>query len=551
MHGKVAPHFERPRLTGERLHLVMLVAAAIYIVTHLVLGRALMTSDAPFAALFIGLTVMTALGNLFVAVPVWVYAATVLIRGPRSLVSLPTSVSDEELPDIVVQVPGRHEPLSEVQRSIDSVLRADYPHDKLRVQFVDNSDDERWREVAAAYADEARVSVEHREGTRGFKGGNLNHGLARLAPFKDAKHQLIGLLDVGDTFAPKVLRPMATEFVHDRKLGFVQDMFRIGNPNDTIINWSDGYAGDAARRFTEGCAAHYGIPTLNGHCALIRMEALDAIGRWDDARVAEDWSTGIRMLAQGWRGKWVDYDPNDPDMVSTELVPGDISAQQKQKRRWATGGTELARLHLGEWLRSPIPWHQRLALLLRLGANVTVIPNLLSQLIFPIWLALALLGEVPSGTVSFGILSIGLQNPFFMANLAGAINYAREGRWQGAGAVLLSYPVQALWRLPLLVHACLGFVEGLTAGLKTFVITPKLPEEPSVMDILRSQRLVIGVSLLPSVPLLVVLVTHPDRLSAVALAVLSLPAMTVGALLMVPSTQWLRARLGYAHQEWA
>lgn len=134
------------------------------------------------------------------------------------------------------------------------------------------------------------------------------------------------------------------------------------------------------------------------------------------------------------RGEWVDYDPSDPEMVSTELVPGDIAAQQKQKHRWATGGTELAKLHLRSWLRSSMPWHQRLSLVLRLGGNVSVLPAFVIQLLFPLWLALVAFGESSSVALTFGLVSTVLQNPHFLANATAAIKMrARIARAPGPG----------------------------------------------------------------------------------------------------------------------
>lgn len=528
---------------GKRIHALMLLVAAFYLAAHVKVGLWLGAQDLPFAGFVLALTLAVAIGNVVVAVPVWVFTGWSLIRGPRPLVPLPAPVDDDALPDIVVQIPGRNEPFEEVRRSIDAVLEADYPPDKLRVQFVDNSDDDRWTEVERFYANEPRVSVEHRDGTTGFKGGNLNHGLSKLGAFEDPSNVLIGLLDVGDTFAPKVIRPMATEFVNDSKLGFVQDMFRIGNPRETIINWSDSYVGDAARRFTEGYMAHYGLPTMNGHCALLRLSALEETGRWNESRVAEDWSTGISMLANGWTGKWVDYAPHDPDMVSTELVPGDIAAQQKQKRRWATGGTELAKYHLREWLRSTMPWHQRLSLFIRLGANASVLPSFLVQLLFPVWLALAFIGDAPLELLAIGLVSTVVQNPFVLANTAAAINYAREGRFRTGLMVLLAYPVQVLWRLPVFAHAGIGIAEGLTRGLKTFVITPKSRESQSIVDTLASQRLVVLVSMFTFVPLAAILAFGDTPSRSLIVATAALPVLTIAALFLVPSTEWVRQRI--------
>jgi len=522
----------------------MIVFALVYLVGHLALGAwlcgLLVQAHSPVIALMVAVTVIVALGNVFVAAPLWVYAGVALVRGPRPIVEAPEPVEEERLPRIIVQVPGRNEPTDLVVRSIDSVLNADYPSERIAVQFVDNSDDDRWQEVQGIYADDPRVQAVHREGTVGFKAGNLNRGLRIIEEDLRGQDVLVGLLDVGDTFAPKVLRPMATEFVRDPKLGFVQGMFRIGNPRDSIINWSDSHVGDAARRFTEGYIAHYGIPTMNGHCALLRLPAIEEIGGWNEARVAEDWSTGITMMIKGWRGKWVDYAPDDPAMVSTELSPPHVAGQQKQKRRWATGGTELARLHLVEWLRSDLPWNMRLSLFLRFAANASVLPGLVAQLLFPLWILFVLTGDVSRSVLGFGIVSVVLQSPFLVINSASAINYVRGGDPSKALRVFVAYPVQALWRLPLFAHAGIGVAEGLHRGLKDFVITPKGAHGTSIGGIVRAQSLVLVVSFVTAFPLLIALTAFGGELDPTLMATVALPVLTLAALFLVPITEYVR-----------
>lgn len=530
-------------MPGKGVQALIIMVGAAYLLLHASFAVHLFDHEGVVSGVLLVTALVVATANLFMVVPVWVYGLLTLVRGPKALVDLPVAVPDDALPEIVVQVPGRNEPLEAVRRSIDSVLEADYPAHKIRVQFIDNSDDQRWKLVAAHYCNEPRVRVEHRDGTRGFKGGNLNIGLERLGTFGDPARMLIGLLDVGDTFAPKALRPMATEFVHDARLGFVQGMFRIGNPRESVINWSDSYVGDAARRFTEGYMAHYGIPTMNGHCALLRLQALDQVGRWNEDRVAEDWSTGITMVVLGWRGKWVDYVPNDPDMVSTELVPSDIGAQQKQKRRWATGGTELAKLHLVDWMRADIPWHQRMALLFRLGANFSVLPAFILQMMLPVWVALIVLGDSSSSVATFGLLSTLAQSPFMFANTVAAFNYAREGQWRKAAVLVVAYPVQALWRLPLFAHAALGIIDGLHKGLKEFVITPKTRSSDGVVGSIRSQSFVVAVSVYGMLPLALLGLARPAQAQLLVMAGAVLPLLTIFALLLVPITQWARAHI--------
>jgi hypothetical protein len=49
------------------------------------------------------------------------------------------------------------------------------------------------------------------------------------------------------------------------------------------------------------------------------------------------------MLLAGWQGKWVDYAPTDPNMISGEMSPPTLEGQQKQRGKWATGRSELMR----------------------------------------------------------------------------------------------------------------------------------------------------------------------------------------------------------------
>jgi cellulose synthase/poly-beta-1,6-N-acetylglucosamine synthase-like glycosyltransferase len=526
------------------VHAIILLMSALYVVAHVALGTwlsaVLLEARSPVTALLAAVTVVVAIGNLFVVVPLWVFAAITLVRGPRPLVAPPAPVAEGALPHIVVQIPGRNEPTELVRRSIASVLNADYPREKLGVQFIDNSDDERWREVAHLYTNEPRVSVEHRDGTAGFKAGNLNIGLERLGAFADPGRVLIGLLDVGDTFAPKAIRPMATEFVNNERLGFVQGMFRIGNPRDTIINWSDSYVGDAARRYTEGYFAHYGIPTVNGHCALLRLQAIEDAGGWNESRVAEDWNTGITMIMRGWSGKWVDYEPTNPAMVSTELVPGEVIGQQKQKRRWAAGSAELARHHFVEWMRASLPWNQRVSLFLRFAASFAVVPGIIAQLLLPVWIVFALSGDVSRSVLWFGLMFALLQSPFMLVNTAAAINYARERNWRTAVRVLLAYPVQAFWRLPLFSHAAVGIAEGFSRGLREFVITPKNAQRASLLGTVKSQSPVLLVSVSTLLALQLTLLAWGGEPDPLWLAALALSVLTVCALFLVPLTQWIR-----------
>ena len=98
----------------------MVVVALLYLLGHLVLGSWLCTlllqAQTPVTAVMVAVTLIVAVGNLFVAAPLWVYAGVALIRGPKAIVEAPTPVSEDELPRIFIQIPGRNEPTDLVVR---------------------------------------------------------------------------------------------------------------------------------------------------------------------------------------------------------------------------------------------------------------------------------------------------------------------------------------------------------------------------------------------------------------------------------------------------
>jgi uncharacterized membrane protein len=153
------------------------------------------------------------------------------------------------------------------------------------------------------------------------------------------------------------------------------------------------------------------------------------------------------------------------------------------------------------------------------------------------------MGEGSRAVVLFGLLSVVMQSPFLLTNTVAAVNYVRERNWPTALRVFLAYPVEAFWRLPLFSHAGVGIAEGLTRGLKEFVITPKNREDVKVLRILQSQKLVLGVSLGTVLPLLVAMLAQPSEINFLIVAALTLPVLTICALFLVPLTEWIRRRL--------
>jgi hypothetical protein len=541
---------------GKRVYALILGLALLYAGAHLVVGPVLIVqallSGSVFVALVIGLTVLTALAGAGHIAQSLVFSAILLVRGPRRFVAPPPPVEDSRLPFVVIQIPGRNEPFEEVVRSIESGLALDYPADRLLIQHIDNSDDDRWRAVERHYRGNPRLVVLHRQGTAGAKAGNLNLGLAALPAriADDPRGVLFGILDVGDTFAPLPVRPMAAEFVRDQGLAFVQSITRIANPADTLITRAEGYLADATFRFFFGMQNTYGMPNLYGHHMLIRARHLAAVGNWDESKVAEDWSTAVRMLSAGGRGKWVDYHPADPAFVSAEMSPATLDAQQKQKSRWATGAAELIRDHAGGWLRAPLPWNQRADLMLRLWFYPTRVLQLVGRLMLPLWVSLAVLTGEGSSVPEFGLMSASMQSAWLIYRGAEAVSYLREGDPRRAGLLLLHVPLQTAYTLAMIPQVARGVLRGLGRSVNSFVVTPKRIERIGLLRNLVQQREALALASVAALPAVLLFGFGDEQAAPLGTYwLLTFAGLTVAGVFLVPGEQAAR-RLWQGAMRW-
>jgi hypothetical protein len=100
---------------AKRLYAVIALSAVVYVAVHLAVGAYLVGASgwrgSWFTAGLAATTIATAvLGALHVAQLV-VYAVVTLARRGRPFAKLPPAIADDDLPAVLVQIPGRNEPL--------------------------------------------------------------------------------------------------------------------------------------------------------------------------------------------------------------------------------------------------------------------------------------------------------------------------------------------------------------------------------------------------------------------------------------------------------
>jgi cellulose synthase/poly-beta-1,6-N-acetylglucosamine synthase-like glycosyltransferase len=114
-----------------------------------------------------------------------------------------------------------------VEESVLSCVRQDYPH--FKVYILDDSSDPQYQSRIDRFAAQypKQVQVVRRSDRRGFKAGNLNHGLAQIA-----HEPLFALADADEILPPDFLSRLVPRLLADEQCGFIQSNHH-SNPQDT------------------------------------------------------------------------------------------------------------------------------------------------------------------------------------------------------------------------------------------------------------------------------------------------------------------------------
>jgi cellulose synthase/poly-beta-1,6-N-acetylglucosamine synthase-like glycosyltransferase len=237
-------------------------------------------------------------------------------------------------PFVLVQVASYNEPPEIVRECIRSVCMLDYPKDRFAVQLCDDSTDRATVRAMEEICTEFSVEFRHRTNRRGFKGGALNDGLAAFAGTVD----LIAIVDSDYIVDPGFLVRIVPEFTSPT-LAFVQTPqayrnVRVGG----LTRWyelADAYF----YRVVQPVRARYQSLIFCGTMGLLRRAALEDAGGWSEECVTEDAELTMRLLARGWRGKYI------AEQYGAGLAPDLMSAVRSQQRRWAFGGIQMLRMN--------------------------------------------------------------------------------------------------------------------------------------------------------------------------------------------------------------
>jgi cellulose synthase (UDP-forming) len=234
-------------------------------------------------------------------------------------------------PEVLVMIACCDEDPDILERSLSSVTKLDYPN--YRVYLIENSRTKENKTACTAVAKKLGVDVFDIP-NRGHKAGALNDSLPHL---KGAA-KYIAVFDVDHKIVPEALRELVPLMEQDSGLAFVQTPQLYENAEET---WTTRAAAMQEMLLYDSVMEAKGSTEQALCCGsnfVMRIEALESVGGWDEHTVSEDLMTSFWIHKKGWRSLY------HRKAYAIGMGPSTVYGYWKQQQRWATGNTSVAKI---------------------------------------------------------------------------------------------------------------------------------------------------------------------------------------------------------------
>ncbi|MEM1209811.1 MAG: glycosyltransferase [Planctomycetota bacterium] len=297
--------------------------------------------------------------------------------------------ADDELPRVTVQLPVYNE-----GELADQCLRLaadlDYPHDRLQIQYLDDSDDGVTSDIARATVDRLRrerpdLDIQYlKRGDRsGFKAGALKYGTER------ANGEFLAIFDADFLIPRDFLRQTLHHFT-DPSIGIVQARWDYTNADRSVFCRLQANKLDMHQMVEQSARAKIGAQAIfHGTAGVWRATALAEAGGWNCMSEVEDVELTIRSAASGRRMIYLDR-----LRIASEL-PETVRGYVRQQMRWKRGWTRVTLHYSRTVLNGPNSWRHKLDVLQRIHLSWGPLGALVMTLaVLPYFMVAARLGLV-------------------------------------------------------------------------------------------------------------------------------------------------------------
>jgi cellulose synthase/poly-beta-1,6-N-acetylglucosamine synthase-like glycosyltransferase len=275
-------------------------------------------------------------------------------------------------PLVTVQLPIYNE-FHVVERLLETVVKLDYPGERLQIQVLDDSQDETCKIARAAVARLAKqgfnITYHKRNSREGFKAGALEAGLAT------ASGEYILILDA-DFLPPPSILHQAIHYFTDSEIGMVQMRWGHLNRDYSLLTHIQSIFLDGHFVIEHTARSRSGrFFNFNGTAGIWRKEAIASAGGWQHDTLTEDLDLSYRAQLAGWKFVYL------PEVEVPAEIPVEMNAFKSQQHRWTKGAVQVAKKILPRVWRSSYPLKIKIEATFHLTANTCYILMLLMAIL--------------------------------------------------------------------------------------------------------------------------------------------------------------------------
>ena len=302
------------------------------------------------------------------------------------------------LPTVDVMIPTYNEPAFILKRTVIGCQALNYP--SKTVYLLDDTN----RPEIKAIAEELGCKYIARSDNRYAKAGNLNHAIAQ------SSSDLIVVFDAD--FVPTTnFLTRTVGFFQDLQVGLVQtpQSFYNSDPIARNLGLENILTPDEEVFYRQIQPIRDGAGSVicSGTSFIVRRSALEEAGGFVTDSLSEDYFTGIRLSAQGYRLIYLD------EKLSAGLAAENLAAHAMQRLRWARGTLQAFFIQANPLTIRGLNPIQRLAHLEGLLSWITSISRA-GFLLMP--LAYSFLGVIPLRATPAELLYFFL--PYYLVQLS-------------------------------------------------------------------------------------------------------------------------------------
>jgi cellulose synthase/poly-beta-1,6-N-acetylglucosamine synthase-like glycosyltransferase len=243
-----------------------------------------------------------------------------------------------DYPGCTIMIPAHNEERV-IARTLDAMLRLEYPSDRLKILVINDGSTDTTREIIADYAKrDSRVelfNVPAGEGGRG-KSRALNLGIRRVAS------EIIAVYDADNTPDPSALRYLVAQLLTNPELGGAIGKFRTSNKNVNLLTRFINIETLSFQSMLQaGRWQMHNIATLPGTNFVMWTRLIRQLNGWDEEALTEDSELSIRIYQEGYKIKFVPY------ALTYEQEPQEWGVWVRQRTRWVRGNNYV----LGKFIK--------------------------------------------------------------------------------------------------------------------------------------------------------------------------------------------------------